>query len=265
MEPVYKYRRTRGNGYGAFRGISSSGGMVNRYAFAGARGGARFIRGYATGRRRMYAGRRGFARTTGLYGRFGVPGRRGLYAPERKFLDTIFVNETILGDPTNEGSIVLMGQGSGPSEHIGQKILIRSIQSKIIFQLAAGEASTAVVKVSLVQDTQANGANATGNLVYSGTGPGPLRLRDMENSNRFKVLWEEMVDLDAHAGEGVAFSGDQAIVDKYNKCAIPIVYGGGEADISDIRSNNLFLVASMIGVAGSVVMNGSCRIRFTDN
>jgi len=213
---------------------------------------------------RRYAGRRGYARTTGLYGRFGVRNRRGLNAPERKWLDTVYA-EPVVNSPTNQGSIVIMAQGASPNQHIGQKIVVRSIQTKLLFQLAAGEISSTIVKVALVQDTQANGVDASGTDVYAGAGPGIVQLRDMENSLRFKVLWEETLSLDSGAGVADAYAGDDGLVDRYIKCAIPIQYAAtGEADITEVKTNNLFILASNSN-SGVVTMTGTVRIRFTDN
>jgi len=226
------------------------------------RGRSRYIRRTAF---RRYAGRRGYGRTTGLYGRFGVRGRRGLTAPERKWLDKTYSAVTVPNSPTNMGSINIMAQGASPNEHIGQKILIRSIQAKLLLQLAAGEISSAIVKIALVQDTQANGVDASGTEVYAGAGPGIVQLREMENSLRFKVIWEETVNLDSGAGVADAYAGDDGLVDRYIKCAIPIMYAPtGEADITEVKSNNLFILASTSN-AGVVTMTGTVRIRFTDN
>jgi len=222
------------------------------------------------GRRPRYGRRTGRYRTgrtrrVGYYGRFGTNSRRGLNAPERKFLDTTYVDEAVLNSPTNNGSINLMAQGSGVSQHVGQKAVIRSVQAKLIFTLAPGDIGSEIVKVALVQDTQANGAEASGSDVYSGVGPGIVQLRDMENTQRFRVLWEDILYLDAGAGIEGAFSGDQKICDRYTKVAIPMMWGPtGDADIANIRSNNLFILTSSIN-NGSVTMTGTVRIRFTDN
>jgi len=204
-------------------------------------------------------------RAAGYYGRFGVRNVRALEAPERKWLDTNYSAETIVNSPTNQGSLCIMAQGASPNEHIGNKIVIRSVQAKLVFQLAAGEISSSIVRVALVQDTQANGVDASGSIVYSGTGPGITQLRTMENAQRFRVLWEEVVNLDSGAGVADAYSGDDGLVDRYIKVAIPVQYGpSGEADIADIKTNNLFILASNSNAA-VVTMSGNVRIRFTDN
>jgi len=51
----------------------------------------------------------------------------------------------------------------------------------------------------------------------------------------------------------------------YKKCNIPIEYSGTTGAITEIRSNNIFLLASSDGQADDLVtMVGNCRVRFSD-
>lgn len=268
MESVYKYRRT-GRYTGGFRGISASGGMLNRYAFGGARAGAYTYRSrYPRYGMRSRYGRRtgaGYTRRVGLYGRFGT-GRSNNAQIEKKFYDTplsLPASTGVTSTTQATGQIAVgIAQGTSASTRIGQKIIIKSIQVKLNATLAAGATDTDIVHVYLVQDTQTNGVQATYADVFDTSGDIGSEMRNMANSNRFKILKHFTFRLNADAGVAAAFGGDYQQDECFIKCNIPIMYNSNAGAITEIKTNSLFLLHG--SNAGVATVTGNARLRYTD-
>lgn len=217
--------------------------------------------------RRGYGGRRvgaGYTRRVGMYGRFGT-GRGNNAQVEKKFYDTVLALGATAGLASTTqatGAVNLtLPQNTTANGRIGQKIVIKSIQMKLSFGLAAGATDNDLYHFYLVQDTQANGALPAMSDMFDGGTIG-LAMRNIANGNRFKILKHIHVRLNADAGVAAAFGGDAQQQDFFMKCNIPISYNSTLGAVTEIRSNNLFIIyGSANGVATA---SGVCRIRYTD-
>lgn len=244
--------------------------LAERRAFSG-----RAV-GYPTVRRRLSYGRRrrsgipgvipGYTRRVGMYGRFGGPGRRGQV--EQKFFDTILTmvpSGTVASTTNATGGInVGIAQGFRAVDRIGSKIIIKSVQMKLACSMGPGVTSGDMCHFYLIQDTQANGAYPVAADVFTQIGAvsAGLHMRNIENGARFKVLKHMTFKLNSDAGVAGAFDGDYQQQDIFIKCNIPVSYSSTTGAITEIKSNNLFVVRGSTGaVAG---FDGVCRIRYTD-
>lgn len=264
MESVYKYRRT-GRYTGGFRGISASGGMVNSYAFGGARGGGYSYPSFRKSRRSAYSrtgyGRSGYTRRSGFYGRFGT-GRGRRAQIEKKFWDvsTPFTMDTT---PEVVTSLNLIPQGASQSQRVGYKCVIKSIQWRMVASLPAGANGSDDVWLWIVQDTQTNGALAAASDVWTGNVAGTM-LRNIMNGDRFKVLAKIKICLDAGAGVAGAFDGDVESVEGFLKVNIPLVFNGATGAITEVKSNGLLLFAGSNVTDDVITVVGNIRLRYTD-
>jgi len=261
MESVYKYRRTGRVGASAFRGIVASGGMVNKYAFAGARGGA-----YSGWRRGRYYSRPGYARSgytrrAGFYGRFGT-GRGRRAQIEKKFFDASWI---FAADSTVEpiDSIVKIPQGATQSTRVGYKCVVKSLQYRGLAQLPAGATSNDDVYMYIIQDTQANGANPISSDIWT-TSTAAVMLRNIQNGDRFKILVKEKIQLNANAGVAAAFDGDQKVFEGFLKVNIPMSYNGATGAVTEMKSNNIMCWVGSVSTDDVMEFNCSYRVRYTD-
>lgn len=189
---------------------------------------------------------------------------------ELKFFDTAL---SFLVDTTGEvpatGQLTLIPQGVTESTRIGRRCTIKSIQIRgtAVWNPAAGNVGATISYIYLVWDKQCNGAAAsvtdvlTSNLMSTA-------LANLENSDRFIILKRFVIPQQSEAGVNGAFSINQFPIDYYRKCNIPIDFDSSASTgaLTTIKSNNLFLLAGSEAVTDDLVsVNGTCRLRFSDN
>lgn len=206
-------------------------------------------------------GTAGYSRTGGYYGRFGGSGG------ELKFFDTaLSFNYDTTGEVPATGQLVLIPQGVTESTRVGRKCVIKSIQMRGFLTYSPGAAADAFVGVVmyLVQDTQCNGAAATVTDVLTSNALGTA-LRNIANSERFKILKSWRWVFNATAGVSTAYDGQKKNFEYYKTCSIPLEFSSTTGAITELRSNNLFLLAGSDGGGDDLVsMTGNCRVRFSD-
>lgn len=206
-------------------------------------------------------GRSGMTRTVGFYNRYANEGLGG----ERRFFDqqenwTFADSAVVVVDSLNK-----LVQGAGSSDRIGRKAVIHSVQIRGEVRASSG-GSTAGANLAyfyLVEDKQANGAVASvGDVLTS-----DILLRgliNLSNSKRFRIIKRFVIELNATAGVSGAFGDVIQEIDFFRKVTIPLEFSGATGALTEIKSNNLLLIAGR-NAAGSTVItfNGITRIRFS--
>lgn len=214
---------------------------------------------------KSYKSRSGSTRISGYYGRYNN-GDNGLN--ERKFFDTTI---SFLADATGEvpvsGQLNLIPQGTTESTRIGRKCCIKSIhfRGNQIYTPAADTVGCVTTYVYLVLDKQCNGAAAAVTDVLTSASM-PIAMVNMANSERFVILKRWVHKHQAGAGVQAAFGRDIQIMEFYHKCNLPLEFSSTMGAITEIKSNNLFLLAgSDASGDDAVTVNGTVRLRYSDN
>lgn len=228
----------------------------------------------------------GYTQNKGVYGRFNQ--KRCCSGPELKWLDEegLYAITGLTGAKSVLAqSFNVVEQGTGPSQRIGQKIVVKSIGVNFSMWMPAGSLAPNIVqshllRIILVCDKQNNGVGfTTPDVLYDVTDPldpSAQSFRNLTNSGRFNVLSDTRYNLNY---TGVA--GD-AVVTNVVHCAqtlvsaqiwkdvnIPIEFSGtGSGALPNIRSNNiaaLFVLESrpILGTGGVSIFLQS-RIRYED-
>jgi len=209
--------------------------------------------------------RKGYNRTSGFYGRF--QSTRG--DSELKFFDTaLSFNVDLTGEVPATGQLCLIPQGVTESQRVGRKCVVKSVLIRLVMTMVPAAAASSVlgsVKIYLVQDKQTNGAAAGATDVFTGTSF-PTAVRNLSNSTRFKILKSWQFDYNVMAGVSTAFNGIVKHIDWFKRCNVPLEFSSTTGAITEIRSNNLFLMAGTDNAAldDLVTCGGVCRIRFSD-
>lgn len=238
---------------------------------------------------------RGYYRRAGYYGRAfkrqywrRVRGRllKYGYGPERKFFDGVraAVVPAATGTILN-ASINLVPQGTGESEMIGRKIIVKRISMRLNCALPTAGPYDDVnqpfddtIRICLILDKQANGAGATiGQIFESAPGIGNatyLSMMNLEYSKRFQIIKEWMINFDANgvafwnatAGEPKFYKfGEEETIKWSKKKNIRIDFGnmaGATRNINEIRTNNLVVAA--FTKRGLAAVEYYWRIRYLD-
>ncbi len=214
---------------------------------------------------------RGKSRTGGYYGRYNKVGYGGSRGKERKFRDFIYddalVSTTWVVMPTASETILKIPQGTGESQRIGRKILVKSLTS--MFHCFIPTTSGALglhdnITIKLILDTQANGAVPPSADVVE-TATEIKTFNNLANSGRFKTLWTRKLNLQHQAGAGNGSTnvwGGQAVdFTVHQRLNMPVEYDGTTGVITEIQSNNLFYLSC--SNHGHIGFTSRSRLRFT--
>lgn len=170
------------------------------------------------------------------------------------------------GEVPTTGQLNLVPQGTDEDERIGNKLVIKSIQMRgtLVYSPGASANATDVSHMYLVLDTQANGAAAGVTDVFN-TNNLALAMRNHDNQKRFKILKHFTHEWNAMAGVTTAYNQMAQPYSFYTKCNIPINYSGATGAITEIRKNNLFLLAGTAGQTDDLIsVLGLTRITYSD-
>jgi len=213
---------------------------------------------------------RGYLRTGGSYGRYSRAGGSG---PEWKAFDATTLSLTspltmVIGSTAATGQLCFIAQGDDVGNRTGRKIVVRSILVNLncVWAPAAGATAGQIVYGYLIQDKQCNGAVAAITDVFTSALAG-FGAMNLDNSHRFKVLKKWVIQFTSPAGVTGAYNAVTKPMHFYKRCNIPLMFSGTTGALTNIRSNNLFMV---VGATGSPTtdlstITGTVRLRFTDD
>ncbi len=189
---------------------------------------------------------------------------------EVKFLDTT-INDaavTMTGQVSNSFNLIV--RGDGDSERIGRKVWIKSIHVRFEYFLPqqTNQADIGVgdqLRIMMIQDKQANGAPSTVlNILETAV---KESYRNLANSSRYRVFYDRNVVLNRRVAvtDGTNTSTSPTVIGHFEKYTrintVPIEFDGATGALSEIRSNNFFMLfISQVGVIG--VQNSLVRIRY---
>lgn len=199
-------------------------------------------------------------------------------ASEKKWFETV-----LSSNPATTGTIVstslnLLTAGTGESQIIGRKVVLKSVQINGSATMASGTSATLgniicddYMDLYVILDMQCNGAAATIANVFEQGPAGALSIDDfknLENSQRFRVLKHSRVAVSNRdvQWDGTNYFVGQSVVPMENiylKCNIPLEFGATPAGvITDLRSNNVFVAA--FSKQANIAFAGKARVRFSD-
>lgn len=173
-----------------------------------------------------------------------------------------------------QGTFFGIASGVNDNQREGRMVNVKSILMNFTLSGVAwlGPNAGEVIRLCLIQDSQFNGTVPTINEVYGTTLGGNFStnytdLPNVENSNRFKILCDESIEVTNSfiTGEN---ANEAAIVNipwkKYLKVDIPVTFTNtaNNGSTGSIAGNNVFLIARSRN--GSGYVEGKVRIRYTD-
>lgn len=185
---------------------------------------------------------------------------------EMKFFDTVMSSAPIDTTGENIQALNLIPQGVTESTRVGRKCTIKRITMKGFLRwdpaMNAASYGTSHIRLALVLDKQANGAAPDYTDVYETNSV--LSPRNLANVGRFKVLkcWQ------LNPAEGQFISTAVACpltpIEFNKKVDIPLEFNSTTGAITEIRSNNLVLMA-ISNVGDDVhLLSAYWRVSFTD-
>lgn len=205
-------------------------------------------------------------RRAGFYQRYGRQALEAGFKPEKKFFDTaLSFNIDTTGEVPATGQLALIPQGDTESTRDGRLAVIKSIQLRANLDWAPSTAADASAGyfVYVILDTQANGAAAAVTDVFTGNNFGTA-LINLNNSGRFRILKVLSGVMNPSAGVSAAYNVVHKQLECYIPCNIKMDWSGATGAITEIRSNNIFLMAGATGTAAddTIAVGGNARLRF---
>lgn len=221
------------------------------------------MKGSVLAKRARYTPVPGYQRVSGFYGRFQHEKGKMI---ENKFFDTAldFTFDLTAIVPAT-GQLCLVPQGTTESTRIGRKLKIHSIQIRGVYSCDQGAQPLSInTYLYLMQDTQTNGAAATLAEMFTGNDLSSAMI-NLANSGRFRVLKRFLWTSTPSYGT-IGAPGDSAGImeDYYKKMNLEVDFSSTTGALTEIRSNNLFLVAGAKNGDNLVTFHGTCRIRYSD-
>lgn len=212
---------------------------------------------------------RGYFRKSGKYGKYlgaGAVGANGIGAgPELKWADGL---SSMV--PSNTGvtaSMLGIPQGTNEDERIGNKITVK----KAFFRFTASFTPTTglppvALRVMIVWDKQANGAQAVpGDVLNLGGGTFHQdAFNNTDNSDRFRILKDFRFCMNTLSQNGTTGTSCDKTWDWYIPLNLPVYYGGVTGAITEVKSNNIFVLALSDHNTSDVALRCVHRIRWTD-
>lgn len=212
----------------------------------------------------------GITRTGGYFGRYA---RSGSKSSEQKFFNTSYDGDfgstlEVLPGGGVSTSLCLIPQGAEEDQRIGRKCVITKILLRgYTFQKAITNTAT-MLRMLLILDTQCNGAYPAATDVLEGT-PTVIDFNKLANSMRFRVLRDWFMPLPTDGAFALSTDvvnyGRRFTKFKYNKkCKIPLEFNGATGAITELRSNNLILMAIAVN-NDTYTFSIKTRLRFSDS
>ncbi len=195
--------------------------------------------------------------------------QRMLGAQEVKFFD-LSIDDALMasGGTVEQPSVNIIRQGTGDSQRVGRKCLIKAIGWRFQVSLPAQTdvalgADTA--RVILFQDKQCNKAAA---VVLDVLESADFQsFNNLSNTGRFRTLMDRTYSLNATAGAGQNASDSSSlfVIDDtvFLKLATVIEFNADAGVIADINSNNIGVL--LISRNGRASFSSQMRVRFTDS
>ncbi len=156
--------------------------------------------------------------------------------------------------------LTLVAQGDGGAEREGNSIVIKSISLKLAMRMDTSQTSGNTNRFMIVQDNSVNGAQFTESelLQVPGAEQNIVSALNLDNSQRFRVLWNKVVSL---APNGV----ESAYREKFMKFNLKARYSGTGATISGVKTHGLFFVHMTSLSSAQNVLTYDIRTRFADS
>lgn len=166
--------------------------------------------------------------------------------------------------------------GTGLQERIGRKIAVTGIFIKGVADLPSSASAADMadnIRFMVVHDKQCNGNSALASDVLANVAPGAAwrSFRNLPNTQRFRVLHDEVMGLQsgggAYEGTGTNVAAFAPVNHPFTvnvtfKKPLVIEYSGVAGGINEIKSNNVFILLASDIAKGRVEF--SLRTRFTD-
>lgn len=202
----------------------------------------------------------GYTRTGGYYGRYNRTPADG----EVKFFDTgVSFTFDATGEVPANGQLSLIPQGDTESTRDGRKAVIKSIQLRgnLIYAPGAGATAATTVYLYIILDTQCNGAAAAVTDVFTSSAMG-TNFINLANSGRFRIIKKLSYTFNPSAGATTAYNDEIRKVEYFKRCNIPMQWSSTTGAITEIRSNNIFLMAGSTNSDDAVTASLNARLRF---
>lgn len=189
---------------------------------------------------------------------------------ELKYFDTsVSFTADLTGEVPATGQWCLIPQGTGESQRVGRKCVVKSVhfRGSAEWQPASSTTGSSMLIMYIVQDTQANGAAAdvSGDNGVMTSASLESAMINMDNSQRFRILKKIRVPFNSQAGVSGAYSRVIKNLEFFLKCDIPLDFASTTGAITEIRSNNIFVLAGC-SVNGDdlITVLGTARLRYSD-
>lgn len=185
---------------------------------------------------------------------------------ELKFHDTSF-DVSVPETADTRGGCANVAQGTGQSERIGRKIVVKSIQltGRLRYTPVNISDTATTAYLYILQDNRCDGGNPVATEVFTGSDMSKA-FKNLAFASRFKILKRYAIDLNVpQDNESIYVPGALNYnIDFYTKLDIPMEFTGSTGNVSEMTEHNLVVFAGAKDSDGQVRFFGESRIRYID-
>lgn len=167
-------------------------------------------------------------------------------------------------NPVGSQSLVTITQGQTDHRRIGNKMTVYQFRMRgnVTLNSSSVDIGRTQIRCLLVMDMQANGASAVPSDVMepqSAATSSYLSFANMDNVGRFKILKDKVFTIDV---AGIQFGTAMIKMNHKIKEGMDVHFSGSTGAITEIRSNNLFLMFG--SSSSSLTVNAITRVYWKD-
>lgn len=203
--------------------------------------------------------------------RSGIRKGLAMIPQELKYFDTAvqFAMDDTCEVPAT-GQWALIPQGDTKTTRDGRQAIIKSIQFRgMVYGDQGATQYSCNGWLWVVQDTQANGAAAAVTDVFTSAAAVDC-LRNLDNNKRFKILHKEVFNTMDNGSGAVVYNTATATevvtwrrpIEFYLPCNILVDWSGTTGAITEITSNNIFIISGSYAGDDKYEVRGNARLRF---
>lgn len=184
--------------------------------------------------------------------------------PELKYLDTSATG-TFNYSGGSPGIVLLNGVSAGTNNinRVGRKILMKSLEMRIQFVKGGATGASTCVRMLIVYDKQTNQALPAFSdvLAVAGDNLDPFKSRNIENTERFIVLCDELINFASVA----SIDPSTWSAKKFLYFQLPVRFDSNSGGIADITTGSLLLMFLDNNTgAAATTCSYSSRVKWTD-
>ncbi len=156
-------------------------------------------------------------------------------------------------------------QGNTAATREGNKIVIKSIRSRMVVVYGGAETDTNGVRIAIVYDRKPEGNLATGAMIFDeNTIRGNINSADARYSGRFQILHDEIYPID-YNNSAVGSTHPQTIDPIFIRRSMKTEYNATGGGINDCQKGAILLCSVGLSLTANAELHHNTKFKYADS